>query len=283
MKKYALYNSAACSGKGKSLAAKLEEILVEDEIVFQDIREIDCLDFLSKIEADAPVILCGGDGTISRFVNTTYGQLGDREVYCFACGNGNDFMREVDGGEKVVKINDYIKSLPVATIKGQQYRFLNVIGYGIDGYCCEEGDRIHAKKPEKKVNYTAVAIKGLLFKYKPATATITVDGVTHTFKNVWIAPTAVGKYYGGGMIPCPDQSRHDPEKKVSVMVFHGKCRLKILTIFPSIFKGEHVKATKTVSVFTGHDIHVAYDGPRPLQVDGETILDVTEYSVKADI
>ena len=283
MKKYALYNSAACSGRGKSLAAKVENILTEDEIVFQDVREItDYDEYFAKIEKDAALIICGGDGTLNRFVNATLGKLGDREVYYFACGSGNDFMREVKGEEEIVKINDYIRDLPIVTVKGQQYAFVNGVGYGIDGYCCEVGDKIHEEKPDKKINYAGIAIKGLLFHYKPTTATITVDGETHTFKNVWIAPTMHGKYYGGGMIPCPEQDRNNPEKTVSVMVFHGKCKLKTLMIFPSIFKGGHVKKTKNVSVFKGKEVHVSFDSPRPLQVDGETILDVTEYSVKSN-
>ena len=32
---------------------------------------------------------------------------------------------------------------------------------------------------DKKVDYTGIAIKGLLFHYKPTNATVTVDGVTY--------------------------------------------------------------------------------------------------------
>ncbi len=48
---------------------------------------------------------------------------------------------------------------------------------------------------------TAIAIKGLLFHYRPTNAVITVDGVTHTYKKVWLVPTMNGRYYGGGMMP----------------------------------------------------------------------------------
>ena len=54
--------------------------------------------------------------------------------------------------------------------------FINGIGYGIEGYCCEEGDKIRATS-DKPVNYTAIAIKGLLYKFKPRNATVTVDDV----------------------------------------------------------------------------------------------------------
>jgi diacylglycerol kinase family enzyme len=51
-------------------------------------------------------------------------------------------------------------------------------------------------------------------------------------------------------------------------------------IFPSLFKGEHVKHAKNVSVFSGSEITVRFDEARALQIDGETILNVTEYVVR---
>jgi diacylglycerol kinase family enzyme len=48
-------------------------------------------------------------------------------------------------------------------------------------------------------------------------------------------------------------------------------------IFPSLFKGEHLKHTKYTEVLCGHDITVEFDSPTPLQIDGETILGVSAY------
>ena len=65
------------------------------------------------------------------------------------------------------------------------------------------------------------------------------------------------------------------------MVFHGSNKLKTLMIFPSIFKGEHIKATKHVEVLEGKEISVKFTAPQPLQIDGETHLGITEYTAKA--
>ena len=64
------------------------------------------------------------------------------------------------------------------------------------------------------------------------------------------------------------------------MVFHGSGKLKTLMIFPSIFKGEHIKNKKCVDVIEGREIRVEFDEPRPLQIDGETALGVKYYEVK---
>lgn len=106
--------------------------------------------------------------------------------------------------------------LSYVTVQEQRYRFINGVGYGIDGYCCEVGDQLR-KIPGKKIDYTAIAIKGMLFHYKSTNAKITVDGKIHTYKNVWIAPTMNGRFYGG-IMPTPDQHRNSSE--LSTLVFH---------------------------------------------------------------
>ena len=132
----------------------------------------------------------------------------------------------------------------------------------------------------KAIDYTSIAIKGLLFHYKPTNAVVTVDGVKHEYKKVWIAPTMSGRYYGGGILPAPEQRREDRGDHVSLSLLFGSGRLKTLMIFPSIFKGEHIKHTKHVNVFTGKHITVEFDRPVALQIDGETILNVKSYEVK---
>ena len=38
-----------------------------------------------------------------------------------------------------------------------------------------------------------------------------------------------GRFYGGGMLPAPDQDRNDPDKFVSAFVMYGKGKLKELS------------------------------------------------------
>ena len=199
-------------------------------------------------------------------------------MYYFAAGSGNDFAHDLGKAKDDAPfvITEYLKDLPTVTVKGKAYKFLNGVGYGIDGYCCEVGDK-QRETSDKPVNYTAIAIKGLLFHFKPCNAKITVDGVEHTYNKVWLAPTMNGRFYGGGMMPTPDQDRLGKDKTVSCMVFYGSGKLKTLAVFPSIFKGEHVKHKEMIEILTGHDIKVEFDQPTALQIDGETILGVTEY------
>lgn len=278
---YILYNKKA--GISDSLeSVKPLEIILNDEVKYIDVTEISNYGvFLSGLDKEDYVILAGGDGTLNWFINRTDGVEIHNEILYFPNGTGNDFAHDLGYSKECnpFSITEYISNLPKVTVKGKNYRFINGVGYGIDGYCCEIGD-VQRKIPGKKVNYTSIAIKGLLFHYKPTSAKVTVDGKTHTYEKVWIAPTMNGRYYGGGMMPTPEQKRNSGT--LSTMVFHNSGKLKTLMIFPSLFKGEHIKHTKHVDILEGKKITVEFNRPTSLQIDGETILGVTSYTATAE-
>ena len=239
---------------------------------------------LASIPEEDGIIISGGDGTLNHFVNDVDGLHIPNELYYAPAGTGNDFLRDLNRSEDsgILPLRPYLQNLPVAELKGQRRRFFNNLGFGIDGYCSEEGEKCRQKNSNKPINYTAIAIKGLLFHYQPTTATVTVDGVTHVFPKTWVAPTMKGRCYGGGMFAAPHQDRLDPSGKLSVMIFHGKGRLRTLMAFPSIFKGEHIRHTSMVTILEGYDIRVSFDSPRTVQIDGEMVTNVTEYRACAD-
>ena len=283
MAKYnVLYNPLAGNGKGENAAKKLKELLNGDELTFTDMTKVsDYRALFASMPEDERVIVSGGDGTLNRFINDTEEVAFANPVYYYATCSGNDFLKDIGGnvGDNPVCIDKYLKALPTVDVKGKSYRFINGIGYGIDGYCCEVGDKLR-ETSDKPINYAGIAIKGLLFHYHPTSATVIVDGVEHKYKKVWLAPTMNGRYYGGGMIPTPKQDRLNKEHTVSVMVYYGSGKVKSLAVFPSIFKGEHVNHKEMVEVLSGKEITVRFDSPAALQVDGETIIGVTEYSVR---
>ena len=276
-----IYNPLSGNKNGTSSAEKLKErINVTD---FIDITTIDNYEKFFTEHKGESIIICGGDGTLNRFLNDISDIEIDCSIHFYPAGSGNDFFRDLGADTSdFICIDKYIKSLPVCTVNGKKFKFINGVGYGIDGYCCEVGDKLRAESDNgKKIDYTGIAIKGLLFHYKPTDAIITVDGVKHEFHKVWIAPTMIGRFYGGGMMPTPDQDRLNPDGELSVMIFHDTNAIQTLMIFPKIFKGEHVKKDKKVTVLTGKEITVEFSAPRPLQIDGETIPNVTSYTAES--
>lgn len=286
---YILYNPRARNGHCREEAEMLD--VLYSGAVCVDISRLNSYEaFFQNLDESDVVILCGGDGTLNRFVNETRDIPIVNSIFYYPAGNGNDFARDLGLTDTVpsdCRINDYFRLLPSVFVHGKEYLFLNNVGFGIDGYCCQEGDRLREENRKngqhKTLNYTMIAIKGLLCHFKPRNAVVTIDGAQHTYKNVWLAPVMNGRYYGGGMMAAPDQDRLNPEKTLSVMVMYGAGRLKTLCMFPSIFKGKHTRYKKNVAVLTGHEISVEFDMPTPLQIDGETILDVRGYQVKSAI
>lgn len=281
-KTYVLFNPLAGNNTCEKNSVKLNELLKKEELHYVDFCEVDDPEeFFNKLEVDDKVVLCGGDGTLNYFINSIDTDHIENEILYFAAGSGNDFYNDVieQNDSEVFSLNRYIKNLPYVEVKGIKKKFINGIGFGIDGYCCEEGDKQRVRKPGKPVNYSIIALKGLAYGFHRVNAVVTVDGIKREYKDVWMAPSMHGRYFGGGMKCAPNQDRLNCDNKVSVIVVHTKSRLRLICAFLSIFKGEHLKYTSFVEELKGSDVHVEFDRATALQIDGETYRDVKEYRV----
>ncbi|MCR5461558.1 MAG: diacylglycerol kinase family protein [bacterium] len=278
---YLLYNAKSKNGCNPELQKKLEEKYGIEEK--KDVIELDYKEFIKTLKKTDKVILTGGDGTLHHFANYVDGIDLPCNFYFYSSGTGNDFLNDMKDKveDDLILLNDVVKNLPTVIINDKKYKFIDGVGFGIDGYCCEVGDEKQAKST-KPVNYASIAIKGLLFHYKRPNAKVTVDGVTKEYKKVWLAPTMKGKYYGGGMIIAPDQDRFNSERLVTNVVMHKAGKLHTLMVFSKIFKGEHIKHKKMVDVRVGKHVIVEFSRPTALQIDGETVKGVLKYEVVID-
>ncbi|MCI6014841.1 MAG: hypothetical protein MRZ09_07630 [Coprobacillus sp.] len=275
---YTLYNSLANNKREPEYVVELRKKGKSENII--DVTKIDYKVFFNSINPNDVIYLVGGDGNINYLANAIDIEKVKNEIYLIPSGTGNDFFHDVTEGKEVDKVllNPYLKDLPTVEVNGIKKKFINGIGFGIDGYCCEVGDKLK-EKSTKKINYTSIAIKGLLFHFKPVRAKVIVDGNTYEHTKVWLTPTMKGRYYGGGMKIAPNQDRNE-KGKVSAVVYRAPNKFKALMVFPSIFKGEHIKKTKMVKVYEGHEITVVFNKPTALQIDGETVKNVLTYTVR---
>ncbi len=273
-----LFNPFSGKTTEEAVKDKINSLYPETELDFYNVTQIEDLKAFVSEQLGNKILLVGGDGTLNKFVNLTDG-LALNNIWYYAFGSGNDFWRDIEAtADEPVCIDKYLVGLPTVTVNGKKYKFINGVGFGIDGYCCEVGDKLKAEG--KKVDYTGIAIKGLLFHFKPCDATVIVDGVESHYKKVWIAPSMHGRFYGGGMMPTPEQDRLAEDKKVSVCMLSGSGKLHTLIVFPTLFKGKHV-GKKVTTIMSGKEITVKFTSPTACQIDGETILNVTEYTVNA--
>lgn len=281
---YVLMNPKANNGLGEQEAREWARCLNE-ECQFIDVLSVsDMGSFVSGLNSDNVLIVTGGDGTLNHFANDVVGVTLPNEVYYVKCGSGNDFYRDnKDHCDELgrIRLNGLIENLPIIEVNGIRRRFINGIGYGLDGEACRVGEEMRMTTT-KPINYTNIAIKLLLGKYKLRKATVTVDGKTIDVKHVWIAATMRGRYYGGGMMVAPNQSRYDESNNVSVVVVYKRSRLVTLMRFPSIFEGKHILKKGWIHTIVGKKVTISFDIPCALQIDGEVIHDVSTYSVEVD-
>ena len=158
--KYYLYNSLANNGIKPDIAPDTQLI---------DAVGMDYAEYLSKLSPEDEVVLIGGDGTLNYFINAVKGTEIKNNIYLLGSGTGNDFLTDIgkQPGEEVL-INEYLTNLPTVYVKGLEKLFINNMGFGIDGYCCEVADHIKERSPQEEINYSGIAIKGLLFPHSEA-------------------------------------------------------------------------------------------------------------------
>lgn len=274
--RYVLYNPlSTIQYKHEELEERIQKLDETKKIILMDITQTDVRSFLENLNEEDDLFLCGGDGTINKFINCFDHKRIENNFYLYKSGNGNNFLRDLDSLDKeYVLLNPYLKNLPVVNVNGQDYKFINGVGFGIDGMVCVESDKMK-DHGEKDINYTSLSIKLLLTKFKKVNAHIDIDGTKYDFKNVFLASTMNGRYYVGGMKIAPDQDR--TSEYMTLCVWHNFNRITALMAFPSIFKGEHIKKKKKVLVLKGKQIKVTFDRPTGLQIDGESFDGVLSY------
>ena len=279
MKTYILLNPLAGHYMNGYRAHKLSDRLGVPPEDCKDVTKINYKSFFDSLEPQDSVIICGGDGTLARFAMFAKNNVIKNDVFYCATGEVNDFIRDLDLEEQddLIKVNHYVKNLPIATVNGKEYALLNGIGMGVDASARARELEMRSKNV-KNIKHGSIVAGLLLLRMKPSVATITIDGVTGTFKNVWCAQTLVGRY-SAGLMSAPKQKRVG-DGKLTLFLMRGIGRFKALMVYNLALRGEHVKHKDMCKLLRGKDITVSFDKPTNIQINGEVIEGVREYRVR---
>lgn len=279
-----IYNRLSRSNTGELEAHMLDEIMAGESLKYWNVSDIGSYDdFFASIPDDDKIILAGGDGTLNCFINDTDHCHVPQDVYFFPAGSGNDFARDI-GKKKHCEpfdVRKYISNLPAATVNGTERRFFNSISLGLDAQVCLEADKLK-RAGKKSVNYAVLAVKCIFTKYKFCDAVVTDgDGNRREFKDVLLAITTKGRYFGGGVKISPHQDRNDPDENLTFIIAHNLPAWKALIVFASIVVGKHFCFKKNVTEIKGKEFTVEFSQPTPIQIDGETVEGQSAYSAAA--
>ena len=274
-----LYNPLSRNGKNPHFIEKITHELKKEghAVVPYDLLKIDDPHvFIENIDPNDRIIIVGGDGTINQLANRIHGLSYQQNLYMYQAGTGNDFIRSLKTKDKIVPIKTYIQKLPYATFNGKKRYFLNGTGAGLDGYI---GHLVNNSKYKKnKLNYFRHAFEGFA-KFKPVSATITIDGRSWYEKKIWFASVMHGSYFGGGMKIAPKANRHQEE--LDLVVVRKIPKWLLILIFPTIYLGWHTIFKSYVKVIKGHEIHLEFDQPTYMQIDGDVEYPIQSFDVKS--
>ena len=264
MKQYILYDPLVGGGQGERLVRSAPVLRLDqtDAVLCDLTKHGDYAEFFAALAPDDRVVLCGGDATLSHFVNDTRGVTLPEELYYFACGADSDLMRDLglQAGSSIVRLGGLLEGLPTLSHGRHECRFVNSAGLGLDG------------------GYRA---RFALGGFRPCNAVVTVDGAAHSFERVWLASTLKGRYCGGMMV-APAQDRAEAQRRVSVLVLHGG-RFSVQRTLHRLSRGTRTRCGGCVERLCGQDILVELDRPVPLYVDGEAQGESRVYRVRTGV
>jgi YegS/Rv2252/BmrU family lipid kinase len=220
-------------------------------------------------EAGEVAAALGGDGLIGAVAGAlkdTDGVLG-----VLPGGRGNDFARVLGipaDPEAAVSVLASGKVKPLDLGQAADGIFIGIASCGFDS----EANRVanQARLVRGNLVYAYGALRALA-GWKPATFTVTLDGVTQRTLTGYTVAAASSKAYGGGMFLAPDASLEDGLLDV-VLVGHVPKR-RFLRLLPTVFKGEHIHQP-SVSVERAREVLIEADRPFTMYADGDPIAEL---------
>lgn len=100
MKYRVLYNPLAGLGKEDNGFEQAKKLFEGKDAEFSDVTKEGALDELfENLAKDDKIVLCGGDGTLNKFVNSIP-FIPENEILYYPTGNGNDFTATWRKGKK---------------------------------------------------------------------------------------------------------------------------------------------------------------------------------------
>jgi diacylglycerol kinase (ATP) len=227
------------------------------------------------------ILVAGGDGTANEVVSglLSIDRAHDVELGLLPFGTGGDFLRtlgmprELDAAIAALRLGK-TRRIDAGRLhyrdrdgKERVGHFINVTSFGIGGLV----DELVNSAPKRlggKASFFIGALRGIV-RYRAEEVEIRVDGELVHDGPLTLAAAANGRYFGGGMQIAPEARPDDGQ--LDVVVVSGVSKARLLTRFPSIYRGTHLRHPEATQ-FRGSRIEAtAPPGRVWLDVDGEAL------------
>lgn len=223
-------------------------------------------------------IVVGGDGMVNLGTNMVAGTKVPLGIV--PSGTGNDMARVLglphDNTEAAVVALGEALQRPPRIIDAARIAYTDdetglpaerwfacALSAGFDSVVNE---RANLMRHPKGASRYIIALGIELAKLKPFQYTLTLDGTEHTLDANMVS-IGNGVSLGGGMKITPDAELDDG--LLDVLIVRPLSRFNFVRIFPSVFKGEHVRHPK-VSILRAQNVRITGEGVM-IYADGERI------------
>ncbi len=208
------------------------------------------------------VVVCGGDGTVNEVINGIAGT--DTALGIVPLGTANDFaanmgIKDIDSACAIIKQR---RTQKIDLVRVNHDRFF--AGTACLGFDAE----VAAFAKSRRLNPFLMHVLGGLFKffsYKPKTVELRFDG-QKCFGDIFLVAFSNIRSYAKGMLITPQAIFDDA--RLDICVVKRMPKWKVLSIFPSVYKGTHVNH-REVTVYRADAVFVQSLHPMDLYADGD--------------
>jgi diacylglycerol kinase (ATP) len=219
-------------------------------------------------------VVVGGDGSVNEVANGIAGR-DDVEIAVIARGTGWDFVRTYgiprDLDEAVeVALRGAVREIDLGRVAYRSWAgaeaealFANVASAGMSGAIAQRANET-SKALGGKASYLWATL-AVFARWQVSEVQVSVDGESHAGRMHDVV-VANGRYFGGGMMICPDAEPDDG--RFDVLLIGDLTKRDLLVTLPKTYKGKHLPHPKA-KLLRGAAVTVDAPEPLPVELDGE--------------
>jgi diacylglycerol kinase (ATP) len=226
---------------------------------------------LISLQEISALIAVGGDGTSQLCAGIAVpNQI---SLGIVPAGSGNDQARElnIDLHDTQAAVKNIVDSLDTprrvdamkVSVSGKEIWSIGSISAGFDALCATRANSL--RWPKGPNSYIAALLLELP-SFNAIEYHLDVDGDKRVIEAM-LCGVANAKSFGGGMMISPNSEITDGE--LEVFILHKVSRARLLRIFPTVYKGKHLRFPE-VEIFKAKSIKISNDN-FPVTCDGELV------------
>lgn len=226
---------------------------------------------LISLQEISALIAVGGDGTSQLCAGIAVpNQI---SLGIVPAGSGNDQARElnIDLHDTQAAVTNIVDSLDTprrvdamkVSVSGKEIWSIGSISAGFDALCATRANSL--RWPKGPNSYIAALLLELP-SFNAIEYHLDVDGEKRVIEAM-LCGVANAKSFGGGMMISPNSEITDGE--LEVFILHKVSRARLLRIFPTVYKGKHLRFPE-VEIFKAKSIKISNDN-YPVTCDGELV------------